>query len=133
MEDIKVTTLNARLVKEQGLTQKEVDLIEEKHKELDKILDMINGLEWNDENKEQIFQLSKNVELIEYSLQKLWHFPQDDKFHIHWMRISHCSCSRLDNRERIGFGYYRRGDCKIHGEEALPEAWNKLKDRYNEN
>ena len=133
MEEIKTTTLNKSLVKQQGLTQKEFDLIEEKHEELDKIIDMINGLEWNEENKEQILQLSKRVELIEYSLQKLWLFPQDDKFHCHWMRIKHCSCPKRDNMERIGFGYYRRGDCNIHGEQALPEVWNKLKDNYNEN
>lgn len=130
-EEIKTTRLNPRLINQQGLIQAEVDLIEQKHEELDKLIDMINGLEWNEENKGQILQLTRSIELMEFHLQKLWKFEQDEKFHIHWFRIKHCGCKTIDNRERlgVGVGYYRYGKCPIHGEEAQPELWKNLKGR----
>ena len=129
-EEIKTTRLNSRLIKQQRLTQAEVDLIEQKHEELDKLIDMINGLEWNEDNKQRILQLTKSVELYEFELQKLWKFEQNEKFHNHWLRNKHCCCPRMDNRDiaYYGGGKILRSDCKIHGEEAQPEFWKNLKE-----
>ena len=130
-EEIKTVRLNPNLVRNQGLNQRQVDLIAQKHQELDQLIDMINGLEWNEENKQQILQLTKSVELYEFQLQKLWGFEQDRNFHTHWVRIEHCSCRTMDNMERLGLGvgYYRYGNCKIHGEENAPDIWKNLKGR----
>ena len=130
-EEIKTTRLNPNLVKKQGLSQTQVYVIEQKHQELDQLIDMINGLEWNEENKQQILQLTKSVELYEFQLQKLWGFEQSADFHSHWIRIKHCSCRTIDNMERLGTGagYFRYGNCKIHGTENAPELWENLKGR----
>lgn len=119
--------LNNNLIKQQGLDEKTVRLIEEKHSELNQIIDMLDTLEWSDENRGQILQLTDNIELIEFQLQKLWGFPQDKNYHTHWLRNSKCSCPYLDNMDYWGHGQIRSGVCLVHGEEARPEFWQNLK------
>ena len=119
--------LNNRLIEQQGLNEKTVRLLEEKHSELNQIIDMLNGLEWSEENKAQILQLTDNIELMEFQLQKLWGFPQDKNYHSHWLRNQKCSCPRLDNMDYLGYGQIKSGACLIHGEEARPEFWKNLK------
>jgi len=128
---MKVTSeiLNNKLIAKQGLDEKTVRLIEEKHSELDKIIYTLNSLEWNEENKERILQLNKSIELMEFTLQKLWGFSQNANYHTHWLRVKFCSCPKLDNLDPMYFGGGKilRGNCKIHGEEAQPEFWQNLK------
>lgn len=121
--------LNNSLIEKQGLDEKTVRLIEEKHSELNQIIEMLNALEWSDENRGQILQLTDNIELMEFTLQKLWGFPQNKAFHTHWLRSKFCSCPVLDNRDPLYFGggKIHTSNCKIHGEEARPEFWQNLK------
>lgn len=121
--------LNNCLIEHQGLNEKTVRLIEEKHSELDKIIGMLNSLDWNDENKAQILQLAESIEIMEFTLQKLWGFSQNDNYHSHWLRNKFCSCPKIDNRDSMYFGRGKihMSNCKIHGEEARPEFWQNLK------
>ena len=125
--------LNNKLVAKQGLDEKTVRTLEGLHESMNQIVDMLNSLEWNEENKEQIFQLTKSIELLEFSMQKAWGFSEDKNYHTHWLRNNKCSCPRLDNTDIM---YYGRGliylsTCKIHGEEAQPEFWQNLKSVRN--
>lgn len=121
--------LNNRLIEKHGLDEKTVRLIEEKHSELNQLIDMINSLEWNDENKQQILQLTKSIENMEFVLQGLWGFEQDKAFHTHWLRNNKCDCPRMDNRDIFyyGRGLIYSGACRVHGELAQPEFWQNLK------
>ena len=124
--------LNNALIEKQGLNQKDVDTIESLHDNMDTIVNMLNSLEWNDENREQIFQLTRSIEILEFTMQKAWRFSQDKAFHTHWLRNNHCNCPRMDNRDPLYFGggQIHRGDCLIHGENGMnPEFWNKFKEK----
>jgi len=124
--------LNNALIEKQGLNQKDVDTIESLHDNMDTIVNMLNSLEWNDENREQIFQLTRSIEVLEFTMQKAWGFSQDKAFHTHWLRNNKCSCPRLDNRDIFyyGRGLIYSGSCKIHGENGMnPEFWNKFKEK----
>ena len=110
--------LNKKLIEKQGLNEKEVKLIEEKHSELSQIIDMLNKLEWNEENKQRILLLSHNITLMEFTLQKLWKFDLNENFHTHWLKNIHCSCPKQDNLDIYYFGKGKiiSSECKIHGE-----------------
>lgn len=60
----------------------------------------------------------KFIEDTEFTLQGLWKFPRDDKFHTHWIDIKGCSCPKMDNGERAGAGKIVRVGCKWHGSKA---------------
>lgn len=124
--------LNNALIEKQGLNQKDVEVIESLHDSMDTIVNILNSLEWNKENREEIFQLTRSIEILEFTLQKIWKFPQDKAFHTHWLRNRHCNCARMDNRDPFyyGGGQIHRGDCKVHGENGMnPELWENLKGR----
>lgn len=56
------------------------------------------------------------VESLEYTLQMLWGFPIDKKYHKYWHLIKGCTCPNMDNAELVGSG--RRiieENCKFHG------------------
>lgn len=55
------------------------------------------------------------IEDIEFILQMLWGFSLDANFHTHWIDIRGCTCPRMDNMERIGFGRVISSDCPWHG------------------
>lgn len=61
------------------------------------------------------------IEDLEYSLQGIWKFPRDSRFHLHWLEIKDCSCPKLDNKDQM---YYGRGklttsDCPWHWKGGL--------------
>ena len=124
--------LNNKLIAKQGLDEKTVRTLEGLHESMNQIVTMLDSLEWNEENKEQIFQLTKSIELLEFSMQKAWGFPQDKNYHTHWLRNNKCSCPRMDNRDIFyyGGGLIHSSICVIHGENGInPEFWQNLKGR----
>ena len=124
--------LNPALIEKQGLDQKDVDTIESLHDSMDTVVNMLNSLEWNEKNKEQIFQLTRSIEVLEFTMQKAWRFTQDKAFHTHWLRNRHCCCPRMDNRDPFYFGKGQiyRGDCVIHGMDGMnPEFWEKFREK----
>lgn len=108
--------LNPKLLKQQGIDEKTEKLIIEKHKELYEIIEILDSLDYYDENNRlRIKELVKSIEIMEYSLQKLWKFTEDINYHTHWLKPKLCSCPKLDNYERLGYGRIIRSTCVLHG------------------
>jgi len=60
--------------------------------------------------------VSELVRDIEFQLQKLWGFEQDDKYHYHWFNVKGCTCPKLDNQEVLGTGKsWFNFSCPFHG------------------
>jgi len=55
------------------------------------------------------------IEDLEFSLQGLWKFPRDANYHTHFLEIKDCTCGRLDNLDRLGYGRVINGGCIWHG------------------
>lgn len=56
------------------------------------------------------------IEDIEHTLQGIWKFPRDAKYHTHWLEIKGCTCPKMDNKDPF---YYGNGklivsDCPWH-------------------
>ena len=68
------------------------------------------------EDKEEVRRLDKIVTQIEFQLQRLWRFKQDETMH-RWFERPKCSCPKMDNSEMLGTGVrYTNPKCIIHGE-----------------
>ena len=59
--------------------------------------------------------ISDKVTELEFELQRLWGFPQDEEFHRYWLSVGHCKCGTLDNLERLGYGRIINLGCPVHG------------------
>ena len=56
---------------------------------------------------------------LNYSLQSLWRFRRDSRYHRFW-RLPGCICSKMDNEERYPSGIYVvNSDCPVHGYKAI--------------
>lgn len=55
------------------------------------------------------------IEDLEYSLQGLWKFPRDARYHTHFLDIRGCRCPVMENQDRFGFGRVTNGGCPWHG------------------
>ena len=104
--------LNARLVLNQGLDASELRALKALHAEKLKYFDLMNETD----DAVALRKYAKEVEFIEFEMQKNWHFPQDSRFH-EWYKVPKCSCPKLDNKDRQGTEY-RIIDpkCVIHGD-----------------
>jgi hypothetical protein len=45
------------------------------------------------------------ITVSEYTLQRLWRFPENSDFHTWWLRLAKHRCPVMDNEERIGTPY----------------------------
>lgn len=60
-------------------------------------------------------QVLEVVKCMEYTMQSLWRFPLSSKHHIHQFYIKGCLCSKLDNQDRSGSGYFVYNmQCPLH-------------------
>ena len=59
--------------------------------------------------------ISERVAVLEFELQRLWGFPQDKEFHRYWLNIGSCSCPKMDNMDRLGYGRIINLGCPVHG------------------
>ncbi len=73
---------------------------------------MLDDIKINPERYENPVQL---IEDLEFSLQCLWKFPRDANYHTHFLDIRGCTCGRLDNLDRLGYGRVINGGCIWHG------------------
>ena len=73
---------------------------------------MLDDIKINPERYENPVQL---IEDLEYALQGLWKFPRDANYHTHFLEIKDCTCGRLDNLDRLGYGRVINGGCIWHG------------------
>lgn len=104
--------INEKLVKIQGVDEKDVVLIKSRHELREQIeKDMESLILPQDESKLQ--ELYTEWTTNEFELQKLWKFPQNKNFHRSWY-LPHCSCPKIDNEERLGYGMIITSGCPIH-------------------
>jgi hypothetical protein len=101
--------LNEKLLLDQGVPQSAEDALVVLHTLLDNIKS-------NPDEYGSPLQVLEVVKCMEYTMQSLWRFPLSSKHHIHQFYIEKCTCPKLDNRDRIGSGYfvYNKG-CTYHG------------------
>ena len=59
--------------------------------------------------------VSDKVTELEFELQRLWGFPQDKEFHKYWLNIGSCTCPKMDNMDRLGYGRIINLGCPVHG------------------
>jgi hypothetical protein len=106
-----ISYINPHLCEKQGLTDETIKLICETHSVKHGLLvDMENT-----EDVEALRELASQVEDVEYTLQELWGFERDSKYHRFWL-LPKCSCPRLDNEDRYATGVsIIDTDCIIHG------------------
>jgi hypothetical protein len=106
--------LNYEMLKRQKCTSDEIRLILSLAKDKRKLYkEMYTAALQNDSRKLKL--LAKKVTQIEYTLQLLWHFKRDKKFHRFW-EMPGCKCPKMDNAEAWPTGYYTiSGNCPIHG------------------
>lgn len=101
--------LNKNLLIEQGVNHKAEDAIKTIHKVLQDVLN-------NTESYGKHTNVVSLVEHLEYTLQCLWNFPLDKKFHRYWLEVDGCECPKMDNMDLIGTGYkVYNNECPYHG------------------
>lgn len=115
--------LNKNLLKQQGINPETEEGLEATHTMLELILD----------NPELvgIDSVSEVVRGLEFALQKLWGFPQNDNFHHYQFMIKGCECPKMDNEELFRscqpYRYYNM-ECPVHSpkkkepEQAKPKC-----------
>ena len=112
--------LNKNLLIEQGVKPKaEVAIVA--------IHDVLQGVLSSPDEYGKPSNVVAIVEHLEYTLQSLWDFPLDNKFHRYWLEVDGCKCPKMDNMDRIGTGYkvYNK-ECTYHGVSEQSEKECKL-------
>jgi len=95
-------TINSKLAEERGVSIANQAKIEVRHTELDQIRKQMEQLDPSvGIDREQLKVLAESVTRIEYELQELWGFEKDSRYHW-WFNLPHCTCPKMDNRERMG-------------------------------
>lgn len=84
--------VNMALAEKQGLTEAD-------HEKLQALYNALDDLLTQPENYENPVDL---IEQIEFKLQKVWKFPQDARYHTHWVKIKGCTCPKMDNKNYFG-------------------------------
>jgi hypothetical protein len=103
--------LNSNLIVRQRIDDLTVDRIKKLHTIKNCFLDLMH-LE-NDSKK--LKDLTSKITQIEFQLQKLWNFPQDEYYHRFW-ELPKCECPKMDNIECYGTGHrYINPQCRLHG------------------
>jgi hypothetical protein len=107
--------LNPILIKKQNLNDDDIKELQKCHHQMNNIIQQLDSLnpavEYNDAK-----QLVYKIQELEFKMQKLWGFEQNENYHTHWNRPKHCSCPKLDNIDRYGTGKIINGDCILHNQ-----------------
>lgn len=110
--------LNGKLIKDKQLSDDSILKISKLYYKLDLIFKII---EQKDLNKKYTLQLLlKKIEKIEFKLQILWGFDENNAFHSYWYKIPNCTCPKIDNQDLFGTKYriYNKL-CPIHNNGEL--------------
>lgn len=104
--------LNQKLVARNNVSYTSQIQLCERYDELDALLEIskLEGLTRADYDI-----ISERVTELEFELQRLWGFPQDKEFHRYWLNIGSCSCPKMDNMDRLGYGRIINLGCPVHG------------------
>lgn len=101
--------LNHQLLLRQNAI-KNVKEIVSNHQDKLKVYDLIK-----EEEDPKVLKIYADVLTdIEFTLQELWNFPKDIKWHRFW-QTPKCTCAKMDNEDNFPTGYYyKSGDCPLH-------------------
>lgn len=103
--------LNPILLFKQGVDENKFKKLAEAHKNKHKILEKMKITD----EKSTLKFLAETITQIEFSLQRLWGFPEDINYHRFW-ELPKCTCPKLDNEDAYPTGYYVRvQSCPLHG------------------
>jgi len=107
--------LNTDLVSRQNITVKDIDLLKKIHVERLKLFDKMS----KEKDVEKLRNQAKELEKIEFRLQKAWKFEEDSRYHSWWRMAPQCKCPQMDNEDRIGTkDRVHSSECPIHGKKA---------------
>lgn len=102
---------NQDLIKRQGLVEEDI-------KELDKTYETLKNLFLQAQeatDSKQLAVIAMQVEQVEFELQRIWKFEQNDAMHTYWCQIPHCECPIMDNRDLFGTGKrIYSASCPVH-------------------
>lgn len=104
--------LSKIMIDQQEVSKVDIEHIKNLHIEKLKVFEQMDAL--SSDNTDQLIDLAKEVEKIEFALQRVWGFPEDIKFH-EWYTVPHCTCPSMDNEDRKGTPYcIINENCPIH-------------------
>ena len=103
--------LNEELARQQKITQKQRDNLDELYKEMDNLFREELLEEKIEETGKDYARRMKN---LEFKLQENWNFPQNELYHTWWNKFSNCICPTMDNNERFGQEKIINCACPIH-------------------
>ena len=110
-EGMCITYLNPSLFYKNGLNENDLDVLKKLHCDMYAVHLAMEAT--ND--KSELHRLAKEVEQLEFALQKAWKFAPSSRMH-RWFEVPKCSCAKLDNMERLGTGYrIITESCPVHG------------------
>lgn len=104
--------LNSVLIKQQKC-EENIQEIAKLHYELQSFFKRI---EKTPVDKLEKVSIVKEIERIEFAMQKQWKFEQNSNYHTYWYRVPHCTCPTMDNDDLMGCAArYYNSHCPIHG------------------
>ena len=108
----KTVLLNRYILKRQNKDNEEsINKIKDLHLRKLKIFDKMEQTD----DVIKLHQFAKELEQIEFDLQKEWGFEQDRDFHRWWL-VPKCTCPDMDNEEMYGMPYGMVDEnCPVHG------------------
>lgn len=110
--DKRISTINSRLVANQGLDLDTVNNINKLHRVRNCYLTLME--EVND--KQILRHFSDVITQIDFQLQSLWKFKEDSSYHRFW-ELPKCDCPKMDNQDVQGTGHrYINPNCTLHGD-----------------
>jgi len=106
-------TLNKDLILEKGLSNSIVDELLAVHLAKFKVFE-----EMDNAPESTLYALALRIEMLEFKLQRLWGFSEDDAYH-KWREVPRCDCPYLDNLDYYDHKLrnYHMG-CPVHGKIA---------------
>lgn len=111
---VRVLVVNPALIRKQGLGSDRVEKILRLHIDRLELVDRMRELDPT-KDLQELLDLELKHRENQYALQEAWGFSRDRSMH-DWFEVPHCSCPKMDNRERKGTEYQIRSlDCIYHG------------------
>jgi len=103
--------LSKILIEKQKLTHQDINVLDCLHLLKDYLFnESLNSLNSIEEYNQKMINL-------ESAMQYMWKFDTNPKYHTHWFLDPKCTCSKQDNMDRQGTGYYIvNQSCPLHGD-----------------
>lgn len=104
-------TISPLVAAQQNLTQERADQLKLVYFEVYKTFEKMKKTD----DPKKLKKLAANIEKYEFLKQKIWGFPLDRNKH-RWFDVPKCTCSKMDNKERLGTNFrVIDGGCPVHG------------------